>query len=169
MSQCIFLILILSCVFWLNMCFLQVNLKSKYSPRYFTWSAYGNLFLLKFTTGQLFIFIRNVTFTDMDLFVFIPQFSSHDWTLLWLSCSIFFASCDATIAVLSVMMATIVFFVYNRYNTGPSMLPWGTPEFIINCYSFFIILYQRVPLNNNEAGLFLFYVLANNGKTLCNV
>ena len=126
-----------SCLRLVNTWSFHVRRLSKWIPRYLTVSTWGTSVWSMFT-GALWPRRRaNVMWDDLDSFIFSFHFRVQ--LLISSRCSWRFAEvCVGSglvvnMAVSSAKLLRIVLSdwgrssVYNVYNNGPRMLPWGTP------------------------------------------
>jgi hypothetical protein len=69
------------------MCFCQISLLLRCSPRYLT-SSWGSCTLFLWTGGHVSLHIVNMTWIDFDLLAFILHFLNQSWIASRLVCSL---------------------------------------------------------------------------------
>ena len=117
-------------------CYVNVNLLSKYIPRYFPLFTLGRNRSYRLTVGTF--LVVNVICTDFVSLAFMRHLSDHVWiseSFLWRILGAISESWQAAnIAVSSAYVATVTSLLIDRsavdivYRTGPSTLPCGTPD-----------------------------------------
>jgi len=142
MSQYVLRSISPNCFRFVHMCFFQVSLLSRWIPKYLALSATGICWLLIDTGGQVSLLVANVTWVDFVSLILMRHFLNHSsircrclWRLWVAICG---SEWEANTAVSSANVAVIVSLIVgrsavnSRYNSGPSTLPWGTPDLMGN-------------------------------------
>jgi hypothetical protein len=136
--KCILVRAISSYLRFAKTCFCQVNLLSRYSPRYLT-SSWGSYTLFIWTGGRFFFFSHSECDVDqLGSVSFHHPFLNQFWIARRMVCSFCGAMSEslsvATAAVSSAKFALIDICevgsssVYSRYNNGRRTVPWCTQD-----------------------------------------
>jgi hypothetical protein len=129
-----------SCFRFVVTWFFQVRRLSTCSPRYLTVSAWGMTVWLMYTGGQCPRRRANVICKDLVPFIFSRHFRVQfsikrrwSWRLAEAKVESGWAvkmAVSSAKMLRNVVLDCGISAVYNVYNNGPRMLPWGTPESI---------------------------------------